>query len=95
VAEVLVLASFGRSGVSAARTALGTNSAPSRAPPAGTTRVLSNWFGLAHFAPTSDVHCRHSGTGATAPAAASANAAPHEAEQGEPEHSERQHQRSD
>jgi hypothetical protein len=39
---------------------------------AGTTRALADWFGLAHSAPTSDVHCRHPGTGATAPAAASA-----------------------
>jgi len=55
----------------------------------GTTRVLSDWFGLAHSAPTSDVLCRHSGTGAAAPATASATIVPHEAEQGEPEHPER------
>jgi hypothetical protein len=41
----------------------------------GTTRVLSDWCGLAHSAPTSDVPCRHSGTGAAAPATASATIA--------------------
>jgi hypothetical protein len=49
---------------------------------ARTTRVLANWFGLAHFAPTSDVHCRHPSTGAATPATASAAHAPHEAGQG-------------
>jgi hypothetical protein len=41
-----------------------------------TTRALSDWFGLAHSAPTSDVHCRHPSTGAAAPATASATGAP-------------------
>jgi hypothetical protein len=62
---------------------------------AGTTRVLSDWCGLAHFAPTSDVHDRCSGTGAAAPATASATGASHEAKHGEPEHPGRRHPRSD
>jgi hypothetical protein len=49
---------------------------------ARTTRALADWFGLAHSAPTSDVHCRHPSTGAAAPAAASAANAPHEAGHG-------------
>ena len=50
--------------------------------PAGTTRILADWFGLAHSAPTSDVHCRHPSTGAATPATASATRAPHEAGHG-------------
>lgn len=49
---------------------------------ARTTRALADWFGLAHSAPTSDVHCRHPSTGAAAPATASACNAPHEAGHG-------------
>jgi hypothetical protein len=49
---------------------------------ARTTRALADWFGLAHSAPTSDVHCRHPSTGAAAPATASAFNAPHEAGHG-------------
>jgi hypothetical protein len=47
-----------------------------------TTRALASWCGLAHSAPTSDVHCRRPSTGATAPATASATIAPHEAGRG-------------
>jgi hypothetical protein len=50
--------------------------------PARTTRALADWFGLAHSAPTSDVHCRRPSTGAAAPATASATYAPHEAGHG-------------
>jgi len=39
---------------------------------AGATRALSDWCGLAHSAPTSDVQCRRSSAGAAAPATASA-----------------------
>jgi len=44
-----------------------------------TTGALADWCGLAHSAPTSDVHDRYPVTGAAAPAAASATSAPHEA----------------
>jgi hypothetical protein len=49
------------------------------------TSALAGWCGLAHSAPTSDVHDRHPVTGAAAPATASATTAPHEAKHGDPD----------
>ena len=50
---------------------------------AGTTRAPRDWCGLAHSASTSDVHDRHSGTGAATPVTTSATGAAHEAKRGE------------
>jgi hypothetical protein len=75
VAEVLALAGFGRRDSECRPCRTRTGSALSHAPPAGTNRVPSNWLGLAHCAPTSDVHGRRPSTGAVAPATTSATGA--------------------
>jgi hypothetical protein len=82
VAEVLALASFGRRGVSAARTALGRARRSRTRPGTDHPRPFGTGLALPTSAPTSDVRCRRTSTGAAAPATASATIAPHEAGHG-------------